>query len=96
MTNDRINGVFAIGNLEEYFDEKKVKMAQDDIKKSKGLVIVYGIGASRVVKGNILIYNNITIQRIKDGFFGKLENWGMKNPDEDPLTKEKIFNFVAK
>ena len=59
MTNDRINGVFAIGNLEEYFDEKKVKMAQDDIKKSKGLVIVYGIGASRVVKGNILIYNNI-------------------------------------
>lgn len=94
MTNDRINGVFAIGNLEEYFDEKKVKMAQDDIKKSKWLVIVYGIGASRVVKGNILIYNNITIQRIKDGFFGKLENWGMKNPDEDPLTKEKIFNFV--
>lgn len=52
MTNDRINGVFAIGNLEEYFDEKKVKMAQDDIKNQKGLSLFMELelaGLSKVI-----------------------------------------------
>ena len=94
ITEDRINGVFAVGQIDEYFDKQKLKTAQEVINSTQGLIVIYGIGATLVTKGNILVYNNITIQRIKDGYFSTLTNWGMNNPDEDPLTKEKIFNFV--
>ncbi len=95
ITNDRINGVFAIGQIDEYFDSEKIKKAQELIHNTmQGMIVVYGIGAALVTKGDILIYNNMTIQRIKDGYLSSLSNWGMNNLHEDPLTKEKIFNFV--
>lgn len=95
ITNDRINGVFAIGQIDEYFDSEKIKTAQELIHNTtQGMIVVYGIGAALVTKGDILVYNNITIQRVKDGYLSSLSNWGMNNPHEDPLTKEKIFNFV--
>ncbi len=94
ITEDRINGVFAVGQIGEYFDFKKIKAAQELIKNTLGTIVVYRIGASLITKGDILVYNNITIQRVKEGYFSTLTNWGMNNPNEDPLTKEKIFNFV--
>ena len=94
ITEDRINGVFAIGQLDTYLDQYKIKKAKEKIESCDGLVIVYGVGASLITKGDILVYDNITIQRIKEGYFSDLENWGMDNPNDDPLTKEKILNFV--
>lgn len=94
ITDDRINGVFAIGQLGVYFDDEKTEAAKKKIQEARGLVIVCGIGAALITKGDLLVYDNITVQRIKEGYFSDLTNWGMDNPQEDPLTKEKIYNFV--
>ncbi|WP_249028777.1 class I mannose-6-phosphate isomerase [Tannockella kyphosi] len=94
ITDDRINGVFALGHVDEYFDEAKVEATKAEIEGFDGLTVVYGVGAAVITKGDIFVYNNITIQRVKSGYFGELTNWAMDNPDEDPLTKEKTFNFV--
>ena len=94
ITEDRINGVFVTGDIQQYFDLDKVVLAQQKIQEATGLVVIFGVGAGIMTHGDIFVYNNITIQRIKDGYFSALSNWGAHNENEDPLTKEKRFNFV--
>ena len=98
ITNDRINGVFAIGQIDEYFDSEKIKTAQELIHNTtQGMIVVYGIGAALVTKGDILVYNNITIQRVKDGYLSSLSNWGMNNPCLlYTSNKERRENYVIK
>ena len=95
ITEDRINGVFITGDIKQYFDLDKIEQAKQDIQAATGLVIVYGVGAGIISRGDLFIYHNVTIQRIKDGYFEDLPNWGAHNEKEDPLTKEKRFNFES-
>ena len=42
------------------FDSEKIKTAQELIHNTtQGMIVVYGIGAALVTKGDILVYNNI-------------------------------------
>ena len=59
ITNDRINGVFAIGQIDEYFDSEKIKTAQELIHNTtQGMIVVYGIGAALVT---LLLQCNVDI-----------------------------------
>ena len=94
ITEDRINGAFSFCKIDEFFDEKLVVETNEKINASTGLIVVYGVAASVITKGDILVYGNVTIQKIKSAYFNGFTNWGVDNPDEDPITKEKRFNFL--
>ena len=94
ITEDRVNGVFSVGNIEEFFDVDKIKDIQNKIQGTKGLVIVYGVASQVVCNPDILISGSISYQTIKDRYNQGLGNWGAHNEDEEYLRKEKRFNFL--
>lgn len=94
ITEDRVNGVFSIAKIIDYFDQKKIQELRNKIKESKGLTILYGVGASLITRGDLLVYGSISYQTIKDRFQNGLTNWGANNPEEEYLRKEKRFNFL--
>ena len=93
ITEDRVNGVFSVGNIEEFFDVDKIKDIQNKIQGTKGLVIVYGVASQVVCNPDILISGSISYQTIKDRYKQGLEI-GAHNEDEEYLRKEKRFNFL--
>lgn len=94
ITDDRTNGVFSWGSIDEFFDEEKVKQFREKIEHGHGLVIVYGVAASIIHKGDLRVYANISIQTIKDRYAKGLDNWGAGNYDEDVLRKEKRYDYL--
>ena len=75
ITEDRVNGVFSVGNIEEFFDVDKIKDIQNKIQGTKGLVIVYGVASQVVCNPDILISGSISYQTIKDRYNQGLGNW---------------------
>lgn len=94
ITNDRCNGVSSICKIEEFFNQDIVNETRKKIADQKGLTIVYGVGASSVYKGDLLIYCDIEMEEIKRRYRNGLDNWGAKNYDEEFLQKEKRFMFM--
>ncbi|MCE5331810.1 MAG: mannose-6-phosphate isomerase, partial [Bacteroidales bacterium] len=56
MTTDVLFGNFTHLSLADYFDIGKLTAMRDKIRKTKGTVIIMGVGASLVEKGNIHIF----------------------------------------
>lgn len=94
ITDDRINGVFSCCKIDEFFDQEKVIEVQKKISQQKGITIVYGVAASTICDYDILVYGNVSVQKIKEGYFKNLTNWGANNADEDPLRKEKRYYYL--
>ncbi len=94
ITDDRVNGVLCTCKIEEFFDEELIKEANEKIANANGLVVVYGVAASVVNKGDVLVYCNLEIQEVKRRYGKGLDNWGAKNYDEEFLRKEKRYTFL--
>ena len=96
ITDDRVFGVISVETISEFYDLKKVELMQKDIDEIKeGLVIIYGIGAALVTKGDILIYADMGRWEIQQRFRSKeLDNWGVGNFEEDILRKYKRAYFI--
>lgn len=94
ITDDRCNGVSSTCKINEFFDQVLINEAKDRINKEDGLTIVYGVGASVVCEGDLLIYCDIEMEEIKRRYKNGLDNWGAKNYDDDFLRKEKRFMFM--
>lgn len=94
ITEDRVNGVFSVAKIHEFFNPDIIQELKHNIENTTGLVIVYGVGASLITKGDLLIYGSISYQTIKDRYQKGLDNWGAKNSHEEYLRKEKRFNFL--
>lgn len=56
MTTDVLFGNFTHLSLIDYFDARKLMAIRDKIRKTKGTIIIMGVGASLVEKGNIHIF----------------------------------------
>lgn len=94
ITDDRVNGVFSWGKINEFFDPEKISELRDKISASSGLIVVYGVAASVVYEGDLVVYGNISPQTIKKKYAQGMDNWGASNFDEELLRKEKRFNFL--
>ncbi|WP_278402493.1 class I mannose-6-phosphate isomerase [Megamonas rupellensis] len=96
ITDDRVFGVLSVHKINEFYDELKIEALKKQIDEIKqGLIIVYGIGASLVTKGDILIYGDLARWEIQQRFRShKLDNWGVGNYDEDILRKYKRAYFI--
>lgn len=94
ITNDRINGVFSFCKIDEFFDQTKKISLKKKLDETTGIIVLFGVGAATLYPYDMLVYGNVTIQKVKDGYVHGLPNWGANNAEEDPLTKEKRFNFL--
>lgn len=95
LTDDRVFGVLSCHTLEEFFDMNQIQDARKKIEDHNGIVVVYGVGASLVTKGDILIYADLARWEIQQRYRSKeLGNWKVDNHEEDSLRKHKRAFFV--
>lgn len=96
ITDDRVFDVLSVHKINEFYDELKIEALKKQIDEIKqGLIIVYGIGASLIAKGDILIYGDLARWEIQQRFRShELDNWGVGNYDEDILRKYKRAYFI--
>lgn len=55
LTDDRVRGVMYYGKMEDFVDDKKLE-AMKEVAKSHGRILIYGVGASLISRGDIYIY----------------------------------------
>ncbi|MGX8700819.1 class I mannose-6-phosphate isomerase [Caproiciproducens sp.] len=96
ITDDRVFGVLSVRRLVEFFDEEKLRACRKRIEDTdRGLIVVYGVGASLVAKGDLLIYGDLSRWEIQCRYrSGELDNWGAGNFEEDFLRKYKRGYFI--
>lgn len=93
LTDDRVFGFMTHASMIDFFDEAKLKTVNKLIDDHKGLVVVYGVGASLVAKQwQKLIYFDITRWEIQLRFRKGMTNW-LAKPESDQLKKVKRGYF---
>ena len=76
LTDDPVFGIMTTRRLEEFFPPENLEAARgrvDGIKE--GRVLVYGVGASLICRGDVLVYADITRWEIQLRYRRGMENW---------------------
>lgn len=94
LTDDRIFGLMTTDYLQDFFIEKKLEEAREEVKSSKGSVLVIGVGAMLVTKGDLNVHCSIARWESQMRFRRGEPNWNCDNYDMDNLTKFKRGYFV--
>ena len=94
LTNDRVFGVMNTLRLDQVYLTEKVQSMAQEIRKTEGLRIVYGTGASLITKGDCLAYFDMSRWELECRFRRGAPNWHTNNPEEEYLKKFKQGFFV--
>ncbi|HEV2391298.1 MAG TPA: class I mannose-6-phosphate isomerase [Verrucomicrobiae bacterium] len=95
LTDDRIFGVLSCHTLEEFFDSARLREARRTVELQRdGLVLVYGVGAVLVARGDVLVHADLARWEIQLRYRRGLDNWGANNGGEDFFRKYKRGFFV--
>lgn len=96
LTDDRVFGVMCHRDLEELFVAEKVSKIKSSMEAlDKGLIIVYGVGATLIAEGDILIYCDLARWEIQQRYRSfEIGNWRCDNFKEDVLKKYKRGFFI--
>lgn len=94
ITEDRVFGSFSTHTLADCMDPKILKDLNEKVRATKGLVIVYGVGASMIAKGDLHLYIDMKRWEIQLRYRNGLPNWGASNEVDDVLRKFKRGYFV--
>jgi hypothetical protein len=96
VTDDRVFGVLSCHRIESFFDPGSIARLRASIGSAgKGLVLVYGVGASLIERGDILVYADLARWEIQQRMRrGEVGNWCADNRDEEFLRKYKRAFFV--
>ncbi|MBL4936209.1 class I mannose-6-phosphate isomerase [Clostridium sp. YIM B02515] len=95
LTEDRVFGVLTTKKLQDLFIQEKIEEAQSTIDNlNEGIVLVYGVGASLITKGDILLYFDLARWEIQLRFRAGMENWKANNCKDPILSKYKRGYFV--
>lgn len=95
LTSDRVFGVMTTKTLRQYFiDEKLIKTQKQIMEIEKGIVLVYGFGASLVTKGDVLIMADVARWEIQLRYRSGMGNWRCDNQDAPVLSKYKRGFFA--
>ena len=90
---DRVRGVMYYGKMDDFIDD--IKLAQyQSFASHKGRVLVYGVGASYIHKGDTLIYCDLARWEIQLRYRKGMPNFKQDNDDEDVLKKIKRSFFI--
>ena len=93
LTDDRVFGRMSQYEIEEFYPSSAEETINHMIQ-DLGKVIVFGFGASRMVKGDLTLYLDLTRWEIKTRYRNGLANWQSSKTDLDTLKKEKRGFFV--
>jgi len=95
LTDDRIFGVLSSHALDQFFDPERLASARRLVEKTRGgLVLIYGVGAELVSRGDVLVYADMARWEIQLRYRRGAGNWGADNSSEDFLRKYKRGFFV--
>lgn len=94
LTDDRVFGYMCHHKIENFFDENKIKEAQKQIQNISGLVVIYGVGASLIHKGDICIYADMARWEIQQRYRNGASNWNTNNAQAPILEKYKQGFFI--
>ncbi len=95
LTDDRVFGVLTTKKLQDFFIQEKIDEAKNTIDNLKeGLILVYGVGASLITRGNILLYFDLARWEIQLRFRAGMANWKATNYKDPILSKYKRGYFV--
>jgi len=95
LTDDRVFGVMSFRTLDEFFDKTKIASVRREIENVKsGVVIVYGVGASLITDGDLLVYCDLARWEIQQRYRRGMPNWLCNNGSEDTLRKYKRGFFI--
>ena len=93
LTEDRVFGLVSHHRIEDFYPTEKISELNIALKQMKGLVIVYGFGASQIDYDH-LIYVGLTRWEIQLRYRNGLSNFKKNNPKEDILKKYKRGYFI--
>ncbi len=94
LTEDRVFGFMCHQKIDAYFDKEKIKSMQQTIENATGIVLIYGVGASLIAKGDICIYADLARWEIQMRFRSGACNWNTDNADAPILSKYKQGFFI--
>lgn len=95
ISDDRVFGSLSTHEMQDFYDQAKLVNLRQELEAVSGLCVVYGVGAALVSKGDIFVYGDLTRWEIQLRYRSQeLDNWGVKNYDEDILRKYKRGYFI--
>lgn len=94
LTNDRVFGIMNTLKVEDFYVEERVKEMRRKIEETDGICVVYGVGASIVHAGDILVYADLARWEIQLRFAAGAPNWKAHNENAPKLAKFKQGFFV--
>ncbi len=95
LTDDRVFGVMTTKFLSDYFINEKLEAARKKIDAvKKGVVLVYGVGATLITEGDILIYADLSRWEIQLRYRAGMSNWHTHNEKAEILSKYKRGFFA--
>lgn len=94
LTDDRVRGIMYYGQIIDFIDKKKKNIFQQSVNECTGLCLVYGVGASLITKGDILVYADMARWEIQLRYRQGMPNFKCHNNDEDILKKYKRGFFI--
>lgn len=93
MTDDRVFGVMTHYQFRDFIVPEKLAEAQEQIRRTAGLRVVYGVGASLVCRGDVLILADLARWEIQQRYRNGMANWKDDSPADDALKKFKRGYF---
>jgi mannose-6-phosphate isomerase class I len=96
LTEDRVFGIMYYGEVDDFIDENRLEAAKKELEEVKsGVILVYGVAASIINRGDIIVYADLARWEIQQRFRRKeLGNFKVDNYDEDTLKKYKRSFFI--
>ena len=95
LTDDPVFGILTARRLEEFFPVQNLEAARRRIDARKtGIALIYGVGASLVCRGDILVMADITRWEIQLRYRKGLSNWRTARTDLPKNEKYKRGYFA--
>lgn len=94
VTDDRVFGIMNTLNIKDFYRPEQVKRMREKIKQTKSPVLLFGVGASLVYQGDLLIYADMARWEIQCRFAAGAPNWKSSNEKAHRLAKFKQGFFV--
>jgi len=96
ITDDRVFGFISNHSIDDFFDDQKIDDMVSNINVIKeGIILVYGIGASYVIKGDILVFADMARWEIQMRMRNKsITNWCSTDFELDFIRKYKRAYFI--
>ncbi|MDE7211280.1 MAG: class I mannose-6-phosphate isomerase [Lachnospiraceae bacterium] len=94
LTDDRVFGIMNTLQIKDFYVEERMEEMRRKIAETDGVCVVYGVGASCVCMGDILVYADLARWEIQLRFAAGTPNWKAHNEHAPKLAKFKQGFFV--